>query len=489
MAKTTPNDPKENTGNNAGQKEEKDVAGRNLLAAVRAFLKDRLSILDNANPEETITGIERDVEFKGFNLWILIPAILIASIGLNANSTAVIVGAMLISPLMGPIMGIGLSVGINDFNLLKRGLRNLGVAVVVSIITSTVFFFIIPIDDASSELLARTRPDIRDVLIGFFGGFAGILAGSRREKSNVIPGVAIATALMPPLCTAGFGIANFEFKFFFGAIYLFLINAFFIALATVLVVRYLRFPVKTFVDAATETRAKRLLVLTVLIMIIPASIIFYQVVVETIAKRNIELFVAENIDPYDDSEVVKKDIVLTDSVYYVNLVMFGDPIPAKTIQNWQKELSRKSKKARLRIFQGTDKEALPEVNKLVDMYNQTQQEIASQEELIMKLENTIKTYEESIIPNSLMVEIKVNYPEVAAIKMGRMVYSDFNGNETTAQPNFFISWKPEVSDSVIENRSVQLRNWLSLRFQSDSINVSSLGTLPIDVKLDTVLKK
>ena len=159
------------------------------------------------------------------------------------------------------------------------------------------------------------------------------------------------------------------------------------------------------------------------------------------------------------------------------------------LKNWQKELTRKSKKARLRIFQGTDKEALPEVNKLVDMYNETQQEIASKEELIIKLQNTIKSYEESIIPPSLMVEIKVNYPEVAAIKMGRMVYSDFNGHEKFAEPNFFISWQPTVSDSLIEKRSLQLKTWLSLRFQGDTVNVSSLGTLPIDVNLDTVLNK
>jgi uncharacterized hydrophobic protein (TIGR00271 family) len=468
-----------------GSKE--DVAGKNLLQAIRAFLHDRLSILDNANPEESIKGIERDIEFKGFNLWILIPAILIASIGLNANSTAVVVGAMLISPLMGPIMGIGLSVGINDFTMLKRGLRNLGIAVGVSIITSTLFFLIIPINDASSELLARVRPDIRDVLIGFFGGFAGILAGSRKEKNNVIPGVAIATALMPPLCTAGYGIATFELKYFFGAIYLFLINAFFIALATVLVVRYLRFPVKTFIDSSTETRAKRLLALTVLIMIIPASFIFYQVVVETIAMRNIELFVMENIDPYDDSEIVKKDILLTDSVHYVNLVMFGDPIPAKTIQNWQKELSSKVEEAKLRIFQGTDKEALPEVTKLVDMYTATQEEIETKEELIIKLQNTIKAYEETTLPNSLMVEIKVNYPEIAAVKMGRMVYTDFNGNESRAEPNFFIAWQPSLQDSVIEQRSVQLQTWLSMRFRGDSISVSSLGKIYPDKYLDTVL--
>ena len=461
-------------------------SAKGFWKSIQSFFKERLSIKDNAKPAETIEGIERDIEFKGFNIWILIVAIVIASVGLNANSTAVVIGAMLISPLMGPIMGIGLSVGINDFSMLKRGLRNLGIAISVSIVTSTLFFFLIPINDVTSELFARTRPDIRDVFIALFGGLAGILAGSRREKSNVIPGVAIATALMPPLCTAGFGLATGQFKYFFGAAYLFLINAFFIALATVIVVRYLRFPVKTFVDRATESRAKRLLVLTVLVMIIPASIIFYQVVVETIAKRNIEEFITENIEPYDDSEIVKKDILLTDSVHYVNLVMFGDPIPAKTIQNWQKELTTKVKKGRLRIFQGTDKEALPEVTKLVDMYTSTQEDIASKEELIIKLQETIKLYEEAVMPNELLKEIKVNYPEVASVRMGRMIYTNYKQQETKANPSFYVLWESSIADSLIPNRTAQLQQWLAIRFQADSVIVSSLGKEKIPVQTESV---
>lgn len=448
---------------------------KRLFASVRAFLGARLSIVDNAKPTETIQGIERDIEFKGFTIWILIVAIVIASVGLNANSTAVVIGAMLISPLMGPIMGIGLSVGINDFTMLKRGLRNLGIAVGVSIVTSTLFFMIIPIEEASSELLARTRPDIRDVFIAFFGGLAGILAGSRREKSNVIPGVAIATALMPPLCTAGFGLATGQFKFFLGAAYLFLINAFFIALATVIVVRYLRFPVKTFVNEATQTRTKRLLALTVVVMIIPASVIFYQVVIETIAKRNIEAFIIENIEPYDESEIVKKEIILTDSVHYVNLVMFGEPIPAKTVQNWQKELATKVDKGRLRIFQGTDKEALPEVTRLVEMYTSTQEDITNKEDLIIKLQETIKRYEDAVIPNGILKEIKINYPEVASVRMGRMIYTNYREQETEAHPSFYVLWEPKTPDSMIPVRSEQLQQWLATRFQADSVIVASLG--------------
>jgi uncharacterized hydrophobic protein (TIGR00271 family) len=456
-----------------------DVVGKRLIVSIREFLRDRVSILDNANPESTIEGIEKDIDFKGFNLWILIVAIIMASVGLNANSTAVIIGAMLISPLMGPIMGIGLGIGILDLQMVKRGSRNLGIAVMVAMVTSSLFFLIIPISDVSSELLARTRPDIRDVFIAFFGGLAGILAGSRREKSNVVPGVAIATALMPPLCTAGYGLATLQFSYFIGAAYLFLINAFFIALATVITVRYLRFPKKTYVDATRERKGMRWLGFTVIIMIVPASIIFYNVVKETIAHRQIEQFIANNIETNENAEIVKKEIITTDTANYVNLVMFGQPISAETISDWQNQLNKDAPNSILRIFQGTDKEALPEVEQLVDMFTRSQTEIASREELIKKLENTIEAYEASVLPKSLLKEIQINYPEVAHIKMGRMVYADFNSDTTAATPTFFVYWHPNVNEKELPQRQAQLETWLATRLPNDSVSVFSMGALPV----------
>jgi len=195
---------------------------KEILTAISRFIKDRFSLdEDKADEALIIESIDRNVHFKGTNLWTLIFAILIASIGLNVNSTAVIIGAMLISPLMGPIMGIGLGIGIIDFDLMKRGIKNLMIAALLSIITSFLYFSLSPLHEARTEILARTTPSIWDVLIAFFGGMAGIIAGTRKEKSNILPGVAIATALMPPLCTAGFGLATGEVYYFFGAIYLF----------------------------------------------------------------------------------------------------------------------------------------------------------------------------------------------------------------------------------------------------------------------------
>ena len=214
----------------------------NFFRFIKTFFKERFNLEeDKADEKIIVETIRRDVQFKGPNLWALIFAIFIASIGLNVNSTAVIIGAMLISPLMGPIMGIGLGVAVNDFDLLKKGIKNLLIASVVSILTSALYFSLTPLHDTNSELLARTNPSLWDVFIALFGGLAGIVALTRKERSNVIPGVAIATALMPPLCTAGFGLAMAKWYFLLGAIYLFFINSLMICFATILIVKQLKF--------------------------------------------------------------------------------------------------------------------------------------------------------------------------------------------------------------------------------------------------------
>lgn len=240
--------------------------------------------------------IRKSVEFRGMNLWVLIFAIFIASIGLNMNSTAVVIGAMLISPLMGPIIGLGVGVGINDFGLIKKALRNLGVATVISLIASTAYFSISPLSDASSELLSRTTPTIWDVFIAFFGGLAGIIAYTNKQKGNVIPGVAIATALMPPLCTAGYGIATGSLTFFLGAFYLYFINSIFIAIATYLMVKYQRFSLYNFVDAQTERRVRRSIALVVILTIGPSIFMGYQIVTKTFYEQNAINFINNEFD-------------------------------------------------------------------------------------------------------------------------------------------------------------------------------------------------
>ncbi len=259
-----------------------------LYVQIKAFFARIFDVRQEKEDEqETIDSIKKGVEFKGTNLWVLIFATFIASLGLNTNSTAVIIGAMLISPLMGPIMGFGLGLGISDFELIKRSFRNFAIATVFSVITSSIYFLISPISEAQSELLARTQPTLYDVLIAFFGGLAGIVASSTKSKGNVIPGVAIATALMPPLCTAGFGLATGNLYYFFGAFYLFFINSVFISLATYLVVRVLKYPKKVFLDKDHEKRVTRYVGIIVIFTIVPSLFLSYRLVKTTYFNQQV----------------------------------------------------------------------------------------------------------------------------------------------------------------------------------------------------------
>ena len=258
------------------------------------WLKKTIRIHEDTDYDATISSISSSIVFKGINVWILFFAIIVASIGLNVNSTAVIIGAMLISPLMGPIMGIGLSVGINDNEMLRTSLRNLLVMVVISLLASTAYFFLSPLGDAQSELLARTRPTIFDVLIAFFGGAAGIVATSRKSQPfTVISGVAIATALMPPLCTAGYGLATAQFKYFFGAFYLFFINSFFISLSTFIITKYLHFPQKKYLNPIKAKRVKRYITVFAILVIIPSMITAFNVVKESSFNATANHFVSD----------------------------------------------------------------------------------------------------------------------------------------------------------------------------------------------------
>ncbi len=245
-------------------------------------------------------NIQNGIHFRGTNLWILIFAIFIASLGLNVNSTAVIIGAMLVSPLMGPIMGLGFGMAINDLLLLKKSFFPYLFSAAVGLTTSTIFFLISPINEAHSEILARTSPNIYDVLIALFGGFAGILATSSKLKGNVIPGVAIATALMPPLCTAGYGLATLQFQFFFGAFYLFIINTVFIALATLFTTRFLKFPYKHLPKLEYEIKAKKNVWGVVIITLLPSIYFGYDIVQRNKFMQNANQFVEiEAIFPND----------------------------------------------------------------------------------------------------------------------------------------------------------------------------------------------
>lgn len=262
----------------------------------REFFKQTIDLRQGTDVKGTISSIGDNISIKGSNVWILAAAAVIASIGLDVDSQAVIIGAMLISPLMSPILGIGLGVGINDRTMLGHSLENLMVAVGAALVMSTIYFAITPFGDTNPQILSRTQPTLLDVGIAFFGGVAGIVAGSRKEKTNAIPGVAIATALMPPLCVAGYGIAKLNLDIFLGASYLFFLNASFIALSTYLVVRFLRFPYVEFVDKAARRRTARWMALFVVLIILPSCWLFYSVLRNQRNNYNMDRYVERFIN-------------------------------------------------------------------------------------------------------------------------------------------------------------------------------------------------
>ena len=241
-------------------------------------------------------NIKSDVSFRGFNIWILVASILVCSLGLNLNSTAVVIGAMLISPLMGPINGMGLAIGTFDRALLRKSVINLLVATGVSIITAFVFFKITPTGDDVHELFSRKTPIILDLFVAFFGGVAGILAASRCIQTNVVPGVAIATALMPPLCTAGYGLATTQWDYFFGAFYLFFMNAVMISLAAVVIVIYLKYPKYSFVDEKTKRKVKTGIIGTVIVLSIPSIVLYVNLLQESRLDRFTKQFISTEIE-------------------------------------------------------------------------------------------------------------------------------------------------------------------------------------------------
>lgn len=303
---------------------------------IKKWLMDYFSLSeDKQSYGEIIADISSGTQFKGSNLWILICAILIASLGLNMNSTAVIIGAMLISPLMGPIMGIGLGIGIGDNSLVRSSAKNLFVATLFSLLASALYFWISPINDARSELLARTQPTIYDVMIAFFGGFAGIIATGSKSKGNILPGVAIATALMPPLCTAGYGLATQQWKFLYGALYLFSINAVYIGLATWLGTKLLRLPQANGTDDGNRSNDKKKhiawTIVLLVIFIIPSLITTTSIIRRNLLDSRVSSYIVGEFKSMDDVHLVSYEYIEGDSTSTIQVNLLGSPIDVHQI--------------------------------------------------------------------------------------------------------------------------------------------------------------
>lgn len=422
---------------------------------------------DKENETEIIKQISSGVTFHGANLWVLIFAVFIASLGLNVNSTAVIIGAMLISPLMGPISGMGLAVGIDDFNLLKRSVKNYLVATVISVITAMIYFIISPISEAQSELLARTSPTLYDVLIAIFGGAAGILALCTKGKGNVIPGVAIATALMPPLCTAGYGLAVGEISFFFGAFYLFFINTVFIALSTFIGVRMLRFQRRTFADAAALQRVRKYIFAIVVITMIPATYMTTQIIRESIQDNNTQQFVKNELTLKGTYIISNKR---NDESKTIRIVAVGEPIGEDTIKKAQENLKEYSLEGyKLVIIQGSQgnntlrKEDLSG-NSLAD----TKEQLITQSEQLSNLEKQLKQYwSYETLGKELSKEIKAICPQVNTISLSLVSEERTDTLATKQYVLALVGYKNALSTAEQQ----QLQRWLKTRSKADSLRL------------------
>lgn len=449
------------------------------------FVRATMNINEGTDREGTIEGIKRDVDFKGINVWILIFSIFIASIGLNVNSTAVVIGAMLISPLMGPILGLGLAIGINDWKLLVRSGRSLLVATVIAITTSAIYFKITPLSDASEELIGRTAPTFLDVFVAIFGGLAGIIAGSRREKSNVIPGVAIATALMPPLCTAGYGLATWQWDFFGGAFYLFILNCVFIALSTFVVVRYLQFPLKEFVNQRRERLVKALILSIVILVIIPSGLILYNVVREEIFMRNASRFVADEIHPANAdvlNHTIHYRIDDTDSCR-IDIALMGDFVSRAERKVWENKMAEYDlTMCRLKVTQNKDMNQLlmERDEKMQGALKQkfveellygTQEDLEEKERQIRALIRKVDTYQRDSVPyNQVRSEMLAQYPEIEGLLYGKAVVFDAMGAADTIA-TLQIKWPKTIDRELRIKHNERLAKFLQVRWHLDSVAV------------------
>lgn len=409
--------------------------------------------------------IEKDVIFKGTNLWILIFAILVASVGLNMNSTAVIIGAMLISPLMGPINGMGYSIATYDFSLFRKALKNFGFAVVASLLASTTYFIISPISTAHSELLARTSPTIYDVLIAFFGGIAGIIAISSKQKGNVIPGVAIATALMPPLCTAGYGLATAQFNYFFGAFYLFTINTVFIAISSIVVSQVLKFPIRTIIDEAQRKKVNRYISAIIAVVLIPSVYFGYNLVQQ-------EKFIVKAQKYIDHISVIEGNYLLKFEIDAKNkniALVYG----GATLTEAQKDhISLIANNFDLEDVVIEYKQGLS-----FDKFSQKLTEVDKLKTEILRLNNIIYEKEKAIdsLYNKrengeiLFKELSVLFPDIkSCIVSDALSFSADSKTNRIPVYVVMIKIKSNKPDTVNENK---IKEWINLRLQTTNTEV------------------
>lgn len=426
-------------------------------------------IITQAEAEQSI---REGVSFRGTNLFILVLAIFIASLGLNTNSTAVIIGAMLISPLMGPIIGLGLGVGITDFELIKQSFRNLVIAAIFSVAASCVYFIISPVAEGHSELLARTSPTIYDVLIAIFGGGAGIVAICSKNKGNVIPGVAIATALMPPLCTAGYGLATLQMHYFLGATYLFLINSIFICLATFIGVKYFKFKAKPTDNPARAHRIRSWIYAIAILAILPSIWLTYLMFRQNTFQLNADRFVAQECK-WPDTHELSSTENWNKTGKTINLTLIGKVMPqdSLTLALTSRLKFYGLQGTSIKIFQGDMSSAqasqMQQTSSMKDVFEISQNALAAKQTEIDSLRNIIALDREAMSGAiDILPELKVVFPHIENIAVTRAVFANLKDNRLDTV-NVAMVYASDLSHS----QRRELTRYLEARLRTRSIKV------------------
>ncbi|MFA5299219.1 MAG: DUF389 domain-containing protein [Lutibacter sp.] len=447
-------------------------------ANIKQFLFELLDIRHDTDKKGTIEDIKENISMKGHTAWVLVFSILIASIGLNISSPAVVIGAMLISPLMGPILGIGLSIGINDIDTLKRSLINLGLMIVLSLATSFLFFLIPLFRNETPELLARTSPDVRDVFIAIAGGLALIIAISRRSKqTNTIAGVAIATALMPPLCTAGYGLAIGNFSYFGGAMFLFSINTVFIGLAAFVIVKFLNFPMVKYQDFAKRKRIAQLASSIAFIIFAGSIYLFFNLFKINQFKQSAENLIAD-IKESGISIIDEKAEDLNFKSNSIKIYVYGKKLSSEEINYWSTKLPNYGlTNTKLIIKQGGDSDLMQEVENLTELYKQNQKLISTRDESLKEKEDKIKLLETELskfyasqIPFvQISKEAQINYGSLKQLSYAKRFNTNFKSIDTINV--FNATWDKSVSKK--DPQKDQLKKWLKTRLNLDTLVVNN----------------
>lgn len=456
-----------------------DKNPKNIFTTIKDFFEHLMNIRQDTDTETTIESIKADVSFRGHTVWILMCAIFIASLGLNANSTAVIIGAMLISPLMGPILGMALGLATNDVDFLRRAVKNFIVMVLISVGSAFIFFWLFPLRNTSSELLARTTPDIRDVLIAFFGGLALVIARAKRgTMASVIFGVAIATALMPPLCTVGFFLAIGNFKLAFGAFYLFTINTIFIGLATFIVLRIIKVPMVVYANSSKRKKISRIAYFLATLVMIPAGYTFYEVWKQSQFTNSANKFIERSVETYEVSggkflsEFSK--VEYNEGNSFIELVFLGDAVISEDIQklwNNQKNSYPYLKNTELRILNNT-REKDPSAY-IQELYDSNKQQLASSQSRIKLLQKEVETFSKfhknTLKFQTISKEIGINYTAIEKVSFANELQSNFEKIDTI--PVFRIQWKKNIKNINKSEELKKLTQWLSTRLENEKIVV------------------